>query len=98
MKQDKRSVVVIMGKSKYHEKCLMILENRNFKTLDHEKVRQLLRKVKVRLSQQKYLSFYPSGFCPGKYYRTATKYLKKVQLTNFQYSQLFQTLELLHTI
>ena len=24
-----------MGKSKYHEKCLMILENGNFKMLDH---------------------------------------------------------------
>ena len=36
MKQDKGRGVVIMGKSKYQEKCLMILENNNFKTLDQD--------------------------------------------------------------
>ena len=35
MKQDKGRRVVIMDKSKYQEKCLMILENDNFKMLDH---------------------------------------------------------------
>ena len=35
MKQSKGRGVVIMDKSKYQEKCLMILEN-NFKTLDHD--------------------------------------------------------------
>ena len=32
MKQDKGRGVVIIGKSKYQEKCLIILENYNFKT------------------------------------------------------------------
>ena len=50
MKQDKRSVVVIMGKSKYHEKCLMILENRNFKTLDHDPT--------TKNTKKKYDNFY----------------------------------------
>ena len=36
MKQDKGRGVIIMGKSKYQEKCLMILENNNFKTLDQD--------------------------------------------------------------
>ena len=36
MKQSKGRGVVIMDKSKYQEKCLMILENDNFKTLDHD--------------------------------------------------------------
>ena len=36
MKQDKGRVVAIMDKAKYHQKCLMILENGNFKTLDHD--------------------------------------------------------------
>ena len=35
MKKDKLRRMVIMNKSKYHEKCLMILENGNFKTLQH---------------------------------------------------------------
>ena len=36
MKQYKGRGVVIMEKSKCREKCLMILENGNFKTLDHD--------------------------------------------------------------
>ena len=36
MKQDEGRGVVIMGKSKYQEKCLMILGNDNFKTLDRD--------------------------------------------------------------
>ena len=58
IKQNKGCAVVIMYKSKYQEKCLMILENDNFKTLDHdptknteEKIQQILRKMKNRLAQ-----------------------------------------------
>ena len=96
-----------MDKSKCHEKCLMILENGNFKMVDYnstkkneEKIQQILLKIKNRLSQQEYLHLHPSGSCPGKFYRTAKvhKILQMTKLTNFQYSQLFQTLELLHTI
>ena len=36
MKQDKGRGMVIMDKSKYQEKCLMILDNDNLKTLDHD--------------------------------------------------------------
>ena len=68
-----------MDKSKYYEKCLMILENGNFKMLDYnstkkkneEKIQQILLKIKNRLSQQEYLHLYPSGSCPGKFYGTA---------------------------
>ena len=35
-RKDKRRGMVIMNKSKYQEKCLMILEIGNFKTLDHD--------------------------------------------------------------
>ena len=59
MKEDKGRGVAITDKSKYHEKCLMILENGNFKTLDHnlttkknkEKIQQTFWKIKNRLSQ-----------------------------------------------
>ena len=78
MKQDKGRGVVIMDKSKYHEKCLMILEKDNFKTLDldptkktEEKMQRISRKMKNRLSPQEYLRLYPSGSCPGKFYGTA---------------------------
>ena len=67
-----------MDKSKYQEKCLMILEKDNFKTLDHEvtkktkeKIQRILRKMKIRLSPQEYLCLYPSGSCPEKFYGTA---------------------------
>ena len=36
MKQDKGHGVVIMDKSKYQQKCLMILEKGNFEILDHD--------------------------------------------------------------
>ena len=36
MKQGKGRGVVIMEKSKYQEKCLMILDNDDLKTLDHD--------------------------------------------------------------
>ena len=78
MKQDKGRGPVIMDKSKYQVKCLMILENDRFKTLDHdptkkteEKIQPILRKMKNRLSRQKYLRLYTSGSCPGKFYGTA---------------------------
>ena len=78
MKQDKGGGVVIIDKSKYQEKCLMILEKDNFKTLDHEvtkktkeKIQRILRKMKNRLSPQEYLCLCPSGCCPGKFYGTA---------------------------
>ena len=78
MKQDKGRGLVIMDKSKYQVKCLMIIENDSFKTLDHdptkkteEKIQPILRKMKNRLSPQKYLRLYTSGSCPGKFYGRA---------------------------
>ena len=65
MKQDKGRVVAIMDKAKYYQKCLMILENGNFKTLDfdltkktEEKIQRILRRIKNRISQYKYLRLY----------------------------------------
>ena len=44
MKQDKDRGVVIMDKSKYQEKCLMILENGNFKALNHDSTKKPKKK------------------------------------------------------
>ena len=65
-----------MGKSKYQEECLMILENDNFLDYDPTKKRkkkynELYGKWKNRLSQQDNIRLWPSGSCPGKFYGTA---------------------------
>ena len=78
MRKDKRRGMVIMNKSKCHEKYIMILENGNFKTLDHdltkkteEKVQWYLQIMKVRLSWQEYLHLYPGRSCLSKFYGIA---------------------------
>ena len=64
MKQDKELGVVIMDKLKYHEKCLMILENENFIKLDRnptnkteEKIQRILRKMKHKKITTRVLIF-----------------------------------------
>ena len=64
MKQDKERGVVIMDKLKYHEKCLMILENENFIKLDRnptnkteEKIQRILRKMKNKKITTRVLIF-----------------------------------------
>ena len=64
MKQDKELGVVIMDKLKYHEKCLMILENENFIKLDRnptnkteEKIQRILRKMKIKKITTRVLIF-----------------------------------------
>ena len=44
MKQGEGRGVVVMGKSKYQEKCLMILGNDNFKTLDRDPTKKNRKK------------------------------------------------------
>ena len=70
--------MVIMNKSKCHEKYIMILENGNFKTLDHdltkkmeEKVQWSLQIMKIRLPWQEYLRLYPGRSCLSKFYGIA---------------------------
>ena len=64
MKQDKELGVVIMDKLKYHEKCLMILENENFIKLNRnttnkteEKIQRILRKIKNKKIATRVLMF-----------------------------------------
>ena len=64
MKQDKERGVVIMDKLKYHEKCLMILENENFIKLNRnttnkteEKIQRILRKMKNKKITTRVLMF-----------------------------------------
>ena len=64
MKQDKERGVVIMDNLKYHEKCLMILENENFIKLNRnttnkteEKIQRILRKIKNKKIATRVLMF-----------------------------------------
>ena len=71
MKQDKERGVVIMDKLKYHEKCLMILENENFIKLDRsptnkteEKIQRILRKMKNKKITTRVLMFISKWILP----------------------------------
>ena len=78
IKQDKRREVVIKDKPKYNEKCLLcldteILEKLNYDSIKKENWRKNTKNlVKIRnwLSNQEYLSLYPSRSCPRKFYET----------------------------
>ena len=78
MKQDKGRGVVVMYRSKYHEKCLSILQTEQFTKLRHDptksienKIQRELRKLKTRLTIQEYHQLYPTGSNPGRFYGTA---------------------------
>ena len=69
---------MLMDRTKYTNKCLEILETNQFTKLNHdstksveEKIQQLFRKFKSRLSQKEYYQLYPTGSCAGKFYGTA---------------------------
>ena len=105
MKQYKGSGVVIMGKLKYHEKCLMILENRNFKTLDHDPTTKRGRKSTTTFTKSenqiittKIFIFLPKWILSGQVLWNSYKISEKGTVDKLPLSQLFQTLEVLHTI
>ena len=68
MKQDKRRGVVVIDRSKYTEKCLNILQTEQFTKLRHDptksiesKIQRELRKLKTKLTIQKYRQLYPTS-------------------------------------
>ena len=78
MKQYKGRGVVVMTRSKYLEKCLSILQGKQFMKLDHDltskleiTVQRILRKIKSKLPENIYKKFYPTGPAPGKFYGNA---------------------------
>ena len=78
LKADKGRGIVIMNTDKYHEKCLEQLDMEQFEKLNHDptkiiqrKVQNALRKMKSKLSINKYKRKYPTGSSPGKFYGTA---------------------------
>ena len=78
MKQDKGRGVVVMDRSKYTEKCLNILQTKQFTKLRHDptksienKIQRELRKLKRRLTIQECPQLYSTGSNPGRFYGTA---------------------------
>ena len=68
LKADKGRGVVIMNRDKYHETCLELLETEQVQKLNHDrtktterKVQNALRKIKSKLSINKYKRIYPTG-------------------------------------
>ena len=67
-----------MHKNKCTEKCMLLLDTKQFKELDNDptntaegKIQRMLRKIKPKISEHKYKVLYPSGLSPGKFYGTA---------------------------
>ena len=70
-----------MDKGKYTEKCMKILNTKQFFKLQKDptkniemKIQKAVRKIKNKLSPKEYLNIYPTGSSPGKFYGTAKKY------------------------
>ena len=70
-----------MDKGKYTEKCMKILNTKQFFKLQKDptkniemKIQKAVRKIKNKLSPKEYLNIYPTGSSPGKFYGTAKKH------------------------
>ena len=66
LKQDKGRGVVLMDKNKYTEKCMLLLNTKQFKKLDNDptkttegKIQRMLRRIKPKLSEHEYRVLYP---------------------------------------
>ena len=74
MKEEKGCWVVLMNHSKYLEKCLSVLQEKQFMKLDHKltsklesKFQIILLKVKSKLAENIYKKPYPTGWAPDKF-------------------------------
>ena len=78
MKQDKGRGVLVMGRGKYFNKCLAMLNTEQFVQLQKDPISSLERrvqrtywKIKQKLPTDVYAKLYPTGSSPGKFYGTA---------------------------
>ena len=75
IKQDKGRGVVILDKKHYIEKCINILDSKQFKKPQKDpiktfenKMQRTLRKIKQYLDENEYKRMYPTGSRPGLLY------------------------------
>ena len=78
LKEDKGRGVVIMDKTKYTEKCLIMLSTKQFLNAETDPTKPLeiiiqrnLRKIKSKVSEEEYKRLYTTVSRPGKFYGTA---------------------------
>ena len=78
IKQDKGRGVVILDKKDYIEKCINILDSKQFKKLKKDptktlenKMQRTLRKIKQHFDENEYKRMYPIGSRPDLFYTTA---------------------------
>ena len=69
-----------MDKGKYAEKCMKILNTKQFCKLQKDPIKNIemgmqraVRKIKNKFSPKEYLNIYPTDSSPGKFYGTAKK-------------------------
>ena len=78
MRQDKGDGITISDRKDYIEKCLNILDRKQFRKLSKDSVKTLQRKmqrvpgkIKCHLEKKEYKKLYPTGSKPGLFYGTA---------------------------
>ena len=81
LRQDKGRGIVVIDRKKYTEKCMDMLNTKQFRKLDKHptktieaKIERAARKIKNHLSTSECRALYPSGSAPGKFYGTAKKH------------------------
>ena len=101
IKQDKGRGVVILDKKDYIEKCINILDSKQFKKLKKDptktlenKMQRTLRKIKQHINENDYKRMYPTGSRPDLFYTTAK--VQQLQSGEELNELLFLTLEQLH--
>ena len=85
MRQDKGPGVTILDHKDYIEKCLNILDTKQFRKLSKDstktlerKIQHVLRKIKCHLEEKEYKKFCPTGSKPGLFYGTAKAHKLKI--------------------
>ena len=76
-----------MDKHKYTEKCLEMLNTKQFSKTSinltkktEPKIKRVLRKIKSEFTIQEYHRLYPTGSCAGKFYGTVK--IRKLKLND----------------
>ena len=85
MRQDKGRGVTILVHKDYIEKCLNILDMKQFRKLSKDptktlerKMQRVPRKIKCHLEEKQYKKLYPTGSKPGLFYGTAKVHKLKI--------------------
>ena len=85
VRQDKGLGVTILDRKDYIEKCLNILDTKQFRKLSKDPTKTLernmqhvLTKIKCHLEEKEYKKLYPTGSKPGSFHGTAKVHKLKI--------------------